>query len=76
MNESNNQNLLNNKSNEKTLLIEDYSSVWSMIKLNPIEFIDEENNKSIILNLVAIGLSNGKIFKIINNKYDIFICPI
>jgi len=65
MNESNAfniQNLLNNKSNEKTLLIEEYFSVWSMIKLNPIEFIDEESNKSVILNLVAIGLSNGRIF--------------
>ena len=65
MNESNafnNQNLLNNKSNEKTLFIEDYSSVWSMIKLNPIEFTDEENNKSIILYLAAIGLSNGNIY--------------
>ena len=64
MNESNtfnSQNLLNDNSNEKTLFIEYYCFVWSMIKLNPIEFIEEEKNVPIILNLAAIGLSNGKI---------------
>ena len=39
---------------EKILNIDSFSTVWSMIKLNPINYLEKETNKEIILNLVAI----------------------
>ena len=35
-----------------------------MIKLNPINYLEKETNKEIILNLVAIGMADGAIFLI------------
>ena len=58
-NTTNNIEDLNDKNHVK---LTDYSSVWCMLKLNTINY--KENEKNIILNLVSIGLSNGKIYLI------------
>lgn len=47
---------------EKLFYIDNFSTVWSMIKLNTINYLEKETNKEIILNLVAIGFADGKIF--------------
>ena len=52
---------IENNNDENIISIESFSSIWSIIKLNPIKYFVEENNKFIILNLVAIGFSDGKI---------------
>ena len=65
----NNQNfqiksLLNKeKDNKKYLKLENYfSSVWCMLELNTINYI--ENEKNLKLNLIAIGFSGGRIYLI------------
>jgi hypothetical protein len=52
--------MINN--DEKSIIIDTFSSVWSMLKLNTINYQDKETNEIITLNLVAIGFSDGKIF--------------
>ena len=47
------------KNKENYILIEIWSQIWCMLKLNKIEYI--EQNMNIRLNLVAVGFSNGKI---------------
>ena len=50
------------KDDENHISLSIITSVWCMLKLNPINYI--EDNKSNILNLIAIGLGNGKIILI------------
>jgi len=50
------------KDDENHISLGFISTVWCMLKLNPINYI--EDNKSNILNLAAIGLGNGKIILI------------
>ena len=60
---NNNKDITVEKNNkEKILSIDSFSTVWSMIKLNTINYLEKETNKEIILNLVAIGLADGTIF--------------
>ena len=55
-----NNKLKEEKDDENHLTIKDYySSIWCMLNLNPINYI--ENNSNINLNLAAIGFGNSKI---------------
>ena len=59
-----NNKLKEEKDDENHLTIKDYySSIWCMLNLNPINYI--ENNKNINLNLAAIGFGNSKIIIIL-----------
>ena len=60
----NNENNIDNNtayesSDEKHIALDTYSSIWCMLKLNKIFYL--ENNETLNLNLVALGFSNGKI---------------
>ena len=48
------------QNDDKHITLDCYSSVWCMLKLNKINYQKDGNNLS--LNLVAIGLSNSKIY--------------
>lgn len=62
LNDYNNKNVvtqqIEEKDDENHITLENYSSIWCMLKLNPINYI--KDNQAVILNLVAIGMS-GKI---------------
>ena len=59
---NNSKDIIEKNNKEKILSIDSFSTVWSMIKLNTINYLEKETNKEIILNLVAIGLADGTIF--------------
>ena len=59
---NNSKDIIEKNNKEKILSIDSFSTVWSMIKLNTINYLEKETNKEIILNLVAIGLVDGTIF--------------
>ena len=70
----NNNNINNNtmtnyeKRDENHILLEINSQIWCMLNLNKITY--KENNTDLVLNLVAIGFSNGKIIIInLNSLY-------
>ena len=62
------------KDDENHISLKIITSVWCMLKLNPINYT--EDNKSNILNLAAIGLGNGNIILIKISKYYIFFSSI
>ena len=58
------------KDNKKYIELENYfSSVWCMLKLNSINYI--ENGKNLKLNLIAIGFSGGRIYLINSSTMEI-----
>ena len=59
---NNSKDIIEKNNEEKILRIGSFSTVWSIIKLNTINYLEKETNKEIILNLVAIGLADGTIF--------------
>ena len=63
-NTNSNQNVpkIDEKDDENHITIEGFYSVWCMLKLNPINYI--ENGKKVTLNLVGIGMSNQRIILI------------
>lgn len=54
--------IVNEVDDENHITINNFSSVWCMLKLNPINYMEKEKNT--ILNLVAIGFSDSRIILI------------